>query len=157
LEDIKTEDICIIGNGLELSVLRTLLNPKRDLALIEVAEEVSPLRMSEFRTASPGESVLAVGFPKPNSRVFNDNLSISRGVINSVRQAQDGRRIFMDAKIAGGNSGGPLLNSLGEVIGINTFLLREFIKDEELTYIDFEQPIAIPIWEMRDWIEQNMN
>ena len=84
---------------------------------------------------------------------FEENLSISRGVINSVRQAKDGRMIFMDAKIAGGNSGGPLMNGLGEVIGINTFVIRHFTREKDVSFTDFEQPVAVPIWLMRNWIE----
>ena len=158
VEDAIPGGIQIFGNGRELSALETKQSMGHDIALIRVAEEVSPLRLGEFPTASPGESILAVGFPQPDSLSFEENLSISRGVINSVRFAKEGRMIFMDAKIAGGNSGGPLLNSLGEVIGINTFILRRFNKDSSgATYMDFEQPVAIPIWQMRNWIEQNMD
>lgn len=157
VEGATAKDVRFFGNGHELSALEIKWSDRYDIAIIRVAEEVKTLRMGEFSTASPGESILAVGFPHPDSLSFEENLSISRGVINSVRQSKDGRMIFMDAKISGGNSGGPLLNSLGEVIGINTFIIRHFNKDAEgLTYTDFEQPVAIPVWHMRSWIEQNM-
>lgn len=151
--EAPAETIRIVGHGRELRALDVKLGSKHDIALIRVAEEVSPLRLGEFPAASPGESVLAIGFPKPDSMSFEENLSVSRGVVNSVRQAKNGRLIYMDAKIAGGNSGGPLLNGLGEVIGVNTFIIRHFTRDNGVAFTDFEQPVAVPTWLMRNWIE----
>ena len=153
VEEASADNVRIVGNGRDLQALDVKLGSRHDIALIRIAEEVPPLRLGEFPAASPGESVLAIGFPKPDSMSFEENLSISRGVINSVRQAKDGRMIFMDAKIAGGNSGGPLMNGLGEVIGINTFVIRHFTREKDVSFTDFEQPVAVPIWLMRNWIE----
>jgi S1-C subfamily serine protease len=59
-----------------------------------------------------GEHVIAVGFPR------TQQMSVTAGVVSSVRQGA----ITSDVRINHGNSGGPLLNLRGEVVGVNTFL-----------------------------------
>ena len=60
----------------------------------------------------PGESVLAIGYP------LHQEITLTTGIASSVR---DGA-IISDVNINHGNSGGPMLNLAGEVVGVNTFL-----------------------------------
>lgn len=90
-----------------------------DLALLRVNESAcgkcAGLKIAEREAddplVRPGEQVVAIGFP------LSQKSSISVGVASSVR---DGA-ITHDASIHPGNSGGPLLDLFGNVIGINTF------------------------------------
>jgi len=59
-----------------------------------------------------GERIIAVGFP------LSQQSSVTSGIVSAVRE----RAIISDANINHGNSGGPLLNLAGEVVGINTFI-----------------------------------
>src|SRR2546426_3378708 len=59
-----------------------------------------------------GERVIAVGFP------LSQQSSVTSGIVSSVRE----RAIISDVNINHGNSGGPLLNLAGEVVGVNTFI-----------------------------------
>jgi len=67
---------------------------------------------SDSSVVQPGEHVLAVGFP------LNQRMSVTTGIVSSVRHGA----ITSDARINHGNSGGPLLNLRGQVVGVNTFL-----------------------------------
>lgn len=104
-------------------VIRSV-DPENDLALIEMRELVPPLYQAPY-FAQVGWWSMAIGNPlsfdpdnpgDPESYVVLDN-NVSIGAITSVRGE---RWNFTSATINGGNSGGPLVNSRGELIGINT-------------------------------------
>ena len=59
----------------------------------------------------PGERIVAVGFP------LSQRSTVTSGIVSSVRE----KVIISDVNLNPGNSGGPMLNLAGEVIGINTF------------------------------------
>ena len=88
---------------------------KRDLAIIKVlggtAAELPLGNSDEIRI---GETVYAVGNPKGLQG------TVSKGIVSSMRDfGQNGLRIQIDAPISPGNSGGPVLNEKGEVIGVS--------------------------------------
>jgi S1-C subfamily serine protease len=98
-------------------------DPRNDLALIKIdpREKVPVLRLGDSDSLQVGQKVLAIGNP------FGLEGTLTTGVISSTgRSLQDegGRTledmIQTDAAINFGNSGGPLLDSHGNVIGINT-------------------------------------
>jgi S1-C subfamily serine protease len=96
-----------------------------DIALLQVdlkGHKLTPLPLGDSRGLLVGQRVLAIGNP---FGVFQSTLTT--GVVSSLgRTVQTGESTFIDeaiqtdAAINRGNSGGPLLNSHGEVIGINT-------------------------------------
>jgi len=99
-------------------------DPENDLALIEMRELVPPLYSAPY-FAEVGWWSMAIGNPlsfnpdnpdDPDDYVVLDN-NVSIGAITSVRGE---RWNFTSATINAGNSGGPLVNSRGELIGINT-------------------------------------
>ena len=82
-----------------------------DLALLKIDGRKTPaLKLGRLDQVTQGETVYAIGSPVG----LRD--SVSSGVISGF----DGFFLKTDAKIYPGNSGGPLLNQRGEVIGINT-------------------------------------
>lgn len=88
---------------------------KRDLALIKVDEKLTPLKLNYYENLSIGEEVYAIGAPK------DIPYTMTKGIV-SAKDRKIGRYnyIQIDASINSGNSGGPLVNENGEVIGINT-------------------------------------
>lgn len=104
-----------------------------DLALLRIQESgdrrFQPVRFGDSNTAIPGEWVIAAGNP---FGLFEDGRpSVTVGVISAVdrnfRPNPQEPRVYLnmiqtDAAINRGNSGGPLLNAAGEVIGVNTFI-----------------------------------
>ncbi len=99
-----------------------------DLALIKInpKKKVTFLRLGDSDRLEVGEKVLAIGNP------FGLEGTLTVGVVSSIGREFDSETnqhlqgmIQTDAAINGGNSGGPLLDSSGEVIGINTAILGQ--------------------------------
>lgn len=99
-------------------------NPCIDLALIQLENETPPPALiADSRSVRVGQFALAVGHP------WGQRGLVTAGVVSglgSVR-TRDGSGsvdiIRTDARLAPGNSGGPLLNAMGAVIGINTLVV----------------------------------
>lgn len=101
-------------------------DPASDLAVIKVdlpAEELSPATLGDSDAIRIGESVIAIGNP------FGLEGTVTEGIISGLDRtlSQTGQRpirqlIQTDAAVNKGNSGGPLVNGSGEVIGINSAL-----------------------------------
>jgi len=97
---------------------------RNDIALIQIdlrGRKLTPLTLGDSRNLQVGQRVLAIGNP------FGYQSTLTTGVVSSLgRTVQTGDNTFIDeaiqtdAAINRGNSGGPLLNSHGEVIGINS-------------------------------------
>jgi serine protease Do len=97
--------------------------PKEDLALLRIRaqREFPVVQRGTSADLMIGERVIAIGNP------FRQRLSVSSGIISGLHRDvtiaggfQFTNLIQTDAAINMGNSGGPLLNILGELIGINT-------------------------------------
>ena len=104
----------------ELKRVRILaLHPLRDLALLQLdAEELpagfpAPVVLNERDDLRVGDLVFAVGNPLGLER------SVTQGIVSSVtRRMGNLRMIQTDAAVNPGNSGGPLFNARGEVVGV---------------------------------------
>jgi serine protease Do len=124
-----------------------------DVALLQLTRlpegGVTPSRFGDSTQMAPGDWVMAIGNP------FNLSNTITVGIVSAVgRQTQvsDGRWedfIQTDAAINRGNSGGPLLNLRGEVVGINTMILTNGASTGNVG-IGF----AVPINTVRDLLPQ---
>ena len=148
VEGSKTSDIKIIGKNRIYTANELKLDPINDLAILKVSDDLKPLRGGEFDFVEPGEQILAIGFPSPNSEIFSENIYISKGIVNSIRKIDisSERVIFIDAKIGKGMSGSPLINEMGEVVGIVTLVRYQPIGQSGKGIIGVEdQPAALPI------------
>lgn len=89
-----------------------------DLALITLPDtigQLSEIPFGNIKTTRVGEDVIVIGHPK------GYKWSLSRGTVSAIRE----NTIQTDAAINKGNSGGPLLNMRGEMIGITTFVIEK--------------------------------
>ncbi len=108
------------GEELVAKVIGT--DPKTDIALLKV-EASKPLPFVSFgdsNAARVGDWVIAMGNP------LGQGFSVSAGIVSARNRALSGTYddyIQTDAAINRGNSGGPLFNMDGEVIGVNTAIL----------------------------------
>jgi len=108
------------GEELVAEVVGT--DPNTDIALLKV-ESDAPLPYVQFTdsdTARVGDWVIAVGNP------LGQGFSVSAGIVSARNRALSGTYddfIQTDAAINRGNSGGPLFNMEGDVIGVNTAIL----------------------------------
>lgn len=98
-------------------------DPLNDLAVLKVDGKVpGSLPLGDSDALQPGETVIAIGSPLGN---FKNSVTV--GVVSALnRTVGDSPEglVQTDAAINSGNSGGPLINLRGEVIGINTLVVR---------------------------------
>jgi serine protease Do len=119
----KADEIDIeFFSGEKLSAKVVGTDPKTDIALLKV-EPRKPLpfvRFGDSDTARVGDWVLAMGNP------LGQGFSLSAGIVSARNRALSGTYddyIQTDAAINRGNSGGPLFNMAGDVVGVNTAIL----------------------------------
>jgi S1-C subfamily serine protease len=154
VENANAQTIRAIGKNKILIVSGVEVDPINDIAILEVKENLIPFRLGESNFVAPGEQVLALGFPSPSSNIHGENIYISRGIINSIRNidVSPERVMFIDAKIGRGMSGGPLINDLGEVIGIITLIRYEVEQSDKGAIAIGDQPVALPIDLVRNYL-----
>jgi len=97
-------------------------DPLSDIALLKIdASGLPTLKLGDSDSLRPGEWVVTIGSP------FNFDQSVTAGIVSakgrSTNQQQYVPFIQTDVAINRGNSGGPLLNMDGEVVGINSWIL----------------------------------
>ena len=103
-------------------VVRDVAN---DLALLKVTDtgQLPPALPLVKHTPLMGEQVFTIGYPHPD--VMGTNPKLTVGIINSLTgMANDPRTFQISTPLQAGNSGGPLLNMKGEVVGIVTSKLN---------------------------------
>jgi len=90
---------------------------ENDLALLKVEGQHSPVQFAQARSAQLGQTIFALGFPLPELQGFEPK--VTKGVVSSLRGIQDDiRRYQIDAAVQPGNSGGPLADEKGNIVGV---------------------------------------
>ena len=115
-------------DGMESAAFVISTMPENDLAVIKpqkIPDDLQPATMGSSSNLLPGDEVVAVGFP------FGIGPSVSAGVVSGLNRSfkPEGQMamkglIQFDAAANPGNSGGPLVNLSGEVVGIVTAILN---------------------------------
>ena len=119
----------VFFDGLDSEATVVVRQPENDLAVLRahvIPDDLIPATMASSARLSVGDEVVAVGHP------FGISNSVSAGVVSGLRRTfqspQTGATlsglIQFDAAVNPGNSGGPLLNRNGEVVGIVAALLN---------------------------------
>lgn len=106
---------------LEISILS---NDKRnDLAIGKINLE-KPSQYIEFANSiNLGEDIIVAGFPL-STVIRSKTIKINKGIVSSMSGADnDFSEIQIDATVQPGNSGGPIVNNKGELVGVTTYLL----------------------------------
>lgn len=96
-------------------------NKEMDLALLKIAGNYNSLILENSDHIQVGEKVIAIGNPQ------GFQFSVTDGIVSAIhRPSENGNQyIQTNAELNPGNSGGPLINTQGKVIGINNFKIAE--------------------------------
>ena len=119
----------VLASGLDVPVQVVGRDSTFDLALLKIdvpASQLTPLRLGDSDALQVGEAVLALGNPQGSEVTASAGIVSALGTSNhdAIVGVKTNYHSFIrtDAKIDVGNSGGPLVDSSGAVIGINTAL-----------------------------------
>lgn len=98
-----------------------LTDQRRDLAALRVLMPAGSdyLRLADSDRAPTGIPVLAAGYPPTLGQHAGQDYTLTAGIISGKRNSQGVRYIQTDAAINHGNSGGPLIDQEGSVVGLN--------------------------------------
>ena len=118
-----------------------------DIAVLKVDQVPAVATLGDSNTLAPGQVAIAIGSPLGDYRG-----TVTVGVVSGLnrRVGQQQGLIQTDAAINNGNSGGPLINTLGQVIGINTLVVRSTNDGNVAEGLGF----AIPSNQVRDIMAQ---
>ena len=113
-----------LWNKKKFEATRIGVDPIHDIALLQItgAKDLQPATLADSTHLLVGQQVYAIGNP------FGFSGTMTRGMISAIRSVllPSGNRIEdaiqTDASVNPGNSGGPLLNSHGDVVGITTMI-----------------------------------
>ncbi|MFZ9990760.1 MAG: S1C family serine protease [Burkholderiaceae bacterium] len=119
----------IFFDGTEAEAMVIAAQPEKDLAVLKpqkIPDDLEAAVLGSSQQLLPGDMVVAVGFP------YGIGPSVSTGVVSGLNRhfkSPDGQQMLkgliqFDAAANPGNSGGPLVNASGEVVGIVTAILN---------------------------------
>lgn len=130
-----------------VSVNDDFFKDNKDVALIKIEENNLPsVKIGKSEDISTGSKVFIMGYPSTaelnNKTLLNS--SFTEGVVSALKDSIDRsfKIIETDAKISKGSSGGPLVNEMGEVVGLVTFITSGTSKEDGDSFA-FAVPIDI--------------
>ncbi|MES2687298.1 MAG: serine protease [Pseudomonadota bacterium] len=146
---ITSKSLKAVRRGTVLGASGTSQTGSADFALVRIDDGVAPGMLDMSPEVSKLTAVVAAGYPAivtrndPNFRRLiegNDSraapdLSVVRGEIQSLQNSRQGvAQLVHTAPISGGNSGGPLIDICGRVIGVNTFIAVDQQQSARVSY-----------------------
>jgi serine protease Do len=134
----------ILSDGTDQTATIVGTDPYSDIAVLKTDGGVPAVAaLGNSDVLNPGESVIAIGSPLGN---FKNTVTV--GVVSATGRAIDTGQgyqiedlIQTDAAINHGNSGGPLVNLAGEVVGINTLVVRNTNSGDVAEGLGFAIPV----------------
>ncbi len=126
-----------VDKRLDLALLRMVKAPK----------DLTPIQFVDPDDVEVGEPVVAIGHPETGGL-----WTLTTGTISSLIadfQGVEGKHVFQtEASVNRGNSGGPLLNAYGHMVGINTSISRKAADGLAITDINFSLKSSVAV----DWL-----
>src|SRR3984893_112889 len=128
VQEAQTIEV-VVGDQSKYAARFIGADQRNDVALIKIdpkGKQLAALHLGDSSSLQVGQKVLAIGNP------FGVQLTLTTGIVSALgRTVQTSQTTFIDeavqtdAAINRGNSGGPLLNSHGDVIGINSAIFSQ--------------------------------
>ena len=111
-----------LNDGRKISAMVVAWDEANDLAVLHInVDNLTPIKIGDETSLDVGDIVFAIGYPR------NIGQSVSQGIISALTKRSENTPgiIQTDAAINPGNSGGALINSRGELVGINSSIFSE--------------------------------
>lgn len=111
-----------LNDGRKISAMVVAWDEANDLAVLHInVDNLTPIQIGDETSLDVGDIVFAIGYPR------NIGQSVSQGIISALTKKSENTPgiIQTDAAINPGNSGGALINSRGELVGINSSIFSE--------------------------------
>ena len=136
-----------LADGRKSTALLLRASNRPDLALLRLADgaQLTPALWGDAEALQLGQTVVAIG----HSLNLQGAPTVSRGIVSALRSQRGVRYVQTDAALNPGNSGGPLVDLRGTVVGINTMRLE----GEGLTTVQ-GMNFAIAAGEARRWLAE---
>jgi serine protease Do len=126
--------------------------PGKDVAILKLSgKHIYPtIRMGDDKDMRVGDPVYVLGYPAVAtfhpliSEESISEASLTRGLVSAKKNMKDGWEVLQtDASITHGNSGGPVMNEYGEVVGLATFGSIDYQRQAEVQGMNFIVPSTI--------------
>ena len=126
--------------------------PGKDVAILKLTEKHTypTIRMGDDKDMRVGDQVYVLGYPAVAtfhpliSEESISEASLTRGLVSAKKNMKDGWEVLQtDASITHGNSGGPVMNEYGEVVGLATFGSIDYQRQTEVQGMNFIVPSTI--------------
>jgi len=142
IDGYKTIEVTTYNGQVYKADVISKMGKNNDLALLKInpKSQLNTIKFGDSRSVKVGQKVLAIGNP------FGFAGTLTQGIVSRIDYAKN--KIQTDAAINPGCSGGPLLNSSGEVIGINQSIYNP---DNNISNIGIG--FAIPVNDAKKFIE----
>ena len=147
-----TEISILLTDGRTLEAGLVGMDTLSDLAVLRVdAEDLTPAEFGDSSALRVGDAVVAIGDPLG----IELRGTMTDGIVSAInRDVTTGGRtmtlIQTNAALNSGNSGGPLINCYGQVIGINTMKMGRYVSDTTVEGLGF----AIPSTTVKEIVDQ---
>jgi len=128
------------GESIQASVI--VGDPNLDIAIIKLNSSRTNFPVAVLGSSASvqvGEEVLAIGYPL--SDMLPGSATFTKGIVSAIRTVDNYKYIQTDAALNPGNSGGPLVNMKGEIIGINDWKIPFDYYGNPIDNIAFAIPI----------------
>jgi S1-C subfamily serine protease len=113
-----------LSDGRRTRAVLQASDTEADIALLRIGlDSLLPMPLGSVANLATGADVVVIGSP------LGLEQTVSKGVVSSIRTSSSRRFIQTDAAVSPGNSGGPLINDHGEVIGIVSFKLASQLSE----------------------------
>ena len=131
--DVCKQMVAVVdGREILFRVLNT--DKTNDVAIIKTDQRSPNFIKINEEGAKLGEDIIAVGYPLSDK--LSDSVKITRGIVSSLSGIDNNSgQIQIDAALQPGNSGGPVINESGELIGIASAGLNKLLMAKEAKYI----------------------
>jgi S1-C subfamily serine protease len=138
----------------ELKLRLVARDPRNDLALLMAPSRFSKAVALRGASIRPGDAVIAIGYPLFGT--LSSEPIVTTGIVSALGGLQDDSRFLqISASVQPGNSGGPLLDMAGKVVGVVTQKINQLVVARETGVLPENVNFALKTGVIRDFLDKS--